>query len=109
MSKSIINLTTPIVVAEIERILETYPHHPYQQVFSNPDIRQELIAYVLTRVHNVYVTVDEGEKIASDLERSSNPAESPFELDAFIQQGIHDIMQQSQATVDHQVPEEDGY
>lgn len=55
MSKSIVNLTIPWVVAEIEQVLETYPHHPYQQAFANPDLRQELIAYVLTRIHNVYV------------------------------------------------------
>ncbi|CDN14702.1 hypothetical protein RintRC_4245 [Richelia intracellularis] len=48
----------------MEDILETYPDHPYQQAFSIPDLRQELIAHVLTKVSSCYVVV-EGEEVPS--------------------------------------------
>jgi hypothetical protein len=110
MSKSITNLTTPLVVSEIEQVLGSYPHHPYQQAFANPDSRQELVAYVLTRVHNVFAVVDEGKTIASDVEALPDLAEIQPQLASFIHQGIHDILQQHPILADHQIPEEDdGY
>ncbi|MGA7932122.1 MAG: hypothetical protein WCA35_00945 [Kovacikia sp.] len=108
MSKAILNLTVPTVVAEVEQILETYPHHPHQQLFANPDVRQELIAFVLTHIHNVYGTIDEAEHIEGDLEEV-NPAETWIQSEAFIHQGIHDILQRHQASAEHQIPEEEGY
>lgn len=58
MTKTLVNLTTPVVLAEIEEVLSNYPDYPYHKVFANPDIRQELVAYVLTRVQSVYATCD---------------------------------------------------
>jgi hypothetical protein len=107
MSKSIINLTIPLIVAEIEQVLGTYPHHPYQQVFANPDIRQDLIAYVLTQVHSVYVVVDEGEKGSSDIETISNSAETQASLESFIHQGIYYILHQNPSLANFQIPGED--
>ena len=54
MSATIVNLTVPIVTEEIENVLCRYPHHPYQQAFAIPDLRQKLLVYVLSRVPNQY-------------------------------------------------------
>ncbi|MEP0803815.1 hypothetical protein NDI37_06480 [Funiculus sociatus GB2-A5] len=48
MSKTIANLTLPVVVQEIEKVLGTYTAHPYQKAFSIPELRQKLIVYVLS-------------------------------------------------------------
>lgn len=37
MTKELINRSLPVVVSEIEQVLERYPEHPYQQAFANPD------------------------------------------------------------------------
>ncbi|MGI0493649.1 hypothetical protein ACN4EG_17855 [Alkalinema pantanalense CENA528] len=58
MTKTLVNLTTPVVLAEIEEVLSNYPDYPYHKVFANPDMRQELVAYVLTRVQSIYSTCD---------------------------------------------------
>ncbi|QZZ22154.1 late competence development ComFB family protein [Leptothermofonsia sichuanensis E412] len=108
--KWIVNLTVPTVLAEIEQILTTYPHHPHQQIFSSPDVRQELIAYVLTRIHSVYVAVDRGEAITDKVETLPPSTETRAHLESFIHQGIHEILQKHQDATEHQIPEEnDGY
>lgn len=110
MSKSIVNLTIPFVNAEIEQVLATYPSHPCRQIFANPDLRQELIAYILTRIHSVYVAVDAGKKIESDMEATSITTETQSCVKSLIHQGIHHTLQQHQELASLQVPEEsDGY
>ncbi len=110
MTKSIINLTLPLVVAEIEQVLGGYPHYPYQQAFANPDLRQELIAYVLTHIRSVYVAIDEGKQQIDKLRPRSDLGETQSCLESFVHQGINSILQQHQAMADFQVPEEnDGY
>lgn len=48
MSKTIANLTLPVVVQEIAKVLGIYTDHPYQKAFSIPELRQKLIVYVLS-------------------------------------------------------------
>lgn len=42
MSRQIINLTSDMVAMEIENVLDTYPHHPYQQAFAIPRLHTQL-------------------------------------------------------------------
>ncbi|MCZ0292578.1 hypothetical protein OZH72_22750, partial [Escherichia coli] len=64
MSQTIINLDLPFILSAIETILETYPHHPYQQAFAHPARKQDLIAYVLSRVMSSYVAIEDEESPA---------------------------------------------
>ena len=59
MSYELINLTLPVVVAKIEDVLEDYPEHPYRIAFSLPELRQRLLAHVLTRTPNYYAVPGE--------------------------------------------------
>ncbi len=61
MSPELINLTLPVVIAEIENVLEDYPEYPYQVAFSMPELRQRLLAHVLTHTPNRYTVA--GEKL----------------------------------------------
>ena len=109
MTKALVNLTLPAVVEEIEHIVETYPHHPYQQAFANPDMRQELIAHVLSQIHNVYVAVEDGTLTAND-ETTPALAASETHLKSFIHDGIHQVLQSHPGLVGHEIPEEtDAY
>ena len=46
MAHGLINLTSTVVMQEIEDVLNQYPEHPYQAVFSMPELRQKLIDHV---------------------------------------------------------------
>lgn len=92
MNKQIINLTLPVVIEEIEQILATYPRHPYQQAFSAAGLRQDLVAYVLSRVPNQYAVVEETQS-------SSNPTVLPhcstkrlLDIEHWIHLGIRDVL-----------------
>ncbi|GEM_PF-479958 len=50
MSFELINLTLPMVLQEIEDVLEEYPEHPYQSAFSIHEFRQQLIAHILSQI-----------------------------------------------------------
>jgi hypothetical protein len=108
VAKVIVNLTFPVVVEKIEQVLETYPDHPYQQIFANPDTRQELIAYVLTRVQSVFMVVDEMEQALINAETLPHPEAAKLCMGALVHQGIRDILNQYGAEIDHQIPEDDS-
>ncbi|WP_193196820.1 late competence development ComFB family protein [Nostoc sp. MG11] len=106
MSKTIVNLTMPFVVQEIEDILEQYPHHPYQEAFANPDFRQNLIAYTLNRIPNHYLTVDEQEKenlMSSDSIRYC--LEQTVHIEAIIHQGIEQILSEKAEEITRHIPD----
>ncbi|MEM6446937.1 MAG: hypothetical protein AAF704_10295 [Cyanobacteria bacterium P01_D01_bin.123] len=58
MPHSLSNLALQLVQSTLNRVLETYPRHPYQNAFSIPDLRQRLLAYVLNHIPSCYVSVD---------------------------------------------------
>ncbi|MBG1260810.1 hypothetical protein [Nostoc commune] len=72
MSHTLINLTLLIVIQEIENVLDEYPEHPYQSAFSIHELRQKLIAHILSHVPNRYVV--EG------LQELSSTPKSPYSL-----------------------------
>ena len=61
MPHELINLTLPLVITEIENVLEDYSQSPYQIAFSLPEMRQRLLAHVLTHIRNYYVV--QGKKL----------------------------------------------
>lgn len=92
MEKQLFNLTLPIVNEEIENILSTYPNHPYQQAFSITGFRQDLLAYVLSRVPNKY-TVFDGTKAPSSFPLSlPYPTKQLLDIEEYIHLGIRDIL-----------------
>jgi hypothetical protein len=92
MNKQVINVTLSVVIEEIEHILATYPAYPYQHAFSAPSLRENLIAYVLKRVPNQHVVVEETQS-------SSNPTLLPcystqrlLDIEHWIHLGIRDVL-----------------
>jgi hypothetical protein len=107
MTKTIVNLTLPAVTAAVGDVLETYPHDPHQQAFSIHDLRQELIAHVLSRVSSCYTVLEEGQK--SSIRFDSLPSSSLKEqlcIESVIREGIEKILHNREQEVNHQVAEE---
>jgi len=106
MTKTLVNLTITVVLKKLEKILETYPHHPYQEAFANPDIRQTLIAFVLSRVPNQYITLDEEEKpelfCSESLCRS---LEATSHIESIIHEGIDKVLCEESENVHRYIPE----
>jgi Late competence development protein ComFB len=100
MPKTLVNLTMPFVVREIEDLLEKYPHHSYQEAFANPDFRQNLIAYTLNRIPNHYITVDEKEK---EYLINSNCLEQTVHIKAIIHRGIEQILSEKVEEVNQHI------
>ena len=100
--KTVVNLTQQSVVGEIESVLDTYPSHPYQQAFAIPDLRQELIAFVLNRLPSFYNVMSDGQIPLAEAEQGSlayyklprKPFEQQLHLQNLIHQGICLIIQE---------------
>ncbi|MEC4813142.1 MAG: hypothetical protein SAK29_07695 [Scytonema sp. PMC 1069.18] len=106
MTKTIVNLTLPAVAAEIEEILETYPHHPYQQAFSIPDVRQELIAHVLSQISSYYAVLDDAQKPSIHFNSLPGSLKEKSCIISLIHQEIEKIFNQKEKELSHHIPEE---
>jgi hypothetical protein len=91
MAKTIVNLTMPVIVEEIENILDTYQHHPYQEAFRIPDLYQELMAYVLSRVRSRYAVVDEYDRSVISSQTRLVPLEEKLRIESVIYDGIQHV------------------
>lgn len=97
------NLTQQAVIAEIEDVLDTYPYHPYQQAFAIPEIRQDLIAYVLNRVPCVYSVVTNEQKQAVNYQLPCS--QQKLHLEGLVHQGIYSILQEKSDWVNRHLPD----
>jgi hypothetical protein len=91
--KTVVKLTSQSVAGEIEKVLDTYAYNPYQQAFAIPDLRQELLDYVVSRIPSIdsdYVV----EKGCINYKFPRNPLEVELHLQNLINQGIYSIFQE---------------
>ena len=110
--KTVVKLTHQSVLGEIESVLDTYPYHPYQQAFAIPDLRQQLIAFVLYRIPCLDYTKFEGKVLLSHTDQEfllnklpRSPLEQQLYLQNLIHQGIYSIFQQKSDWISHQLSE----
>lgn len=94
MAKIIVNLTLPLVNEKIEYVLYRHANYFYQRAFSLPDLRQELIIYVLSRFTNSYTAIDAGQELL--ITYGHELAEKQLQIETIIYQGIYDILPQSE-------------
>lgn len=105
MVKTLVNLTHQALLSKIETILDSYPYHPHQQAFATPDLRQELIAYVLSRIPCAYSAVDEQEGLFTTYRCPGDRLEHKLQLENLIHQGICCILQDKADWVTCHIPE----
>ncbi|UKO96424.1 hypothetical protein [Nostoc sp. UHCC 0870] len=107
--KTVVNLTQQSVLGEIENVLDTYSYYPYQQAFAIPDLRQELIAFVLNRIPCFYSAVAELQLVPPSCDQESqvnqklprSPLEQQLHVQNLIHQGIYAIFQAKSAWISH--------
>lgn len=95
MSPELINLTLPVVIANIENVLEDYPEYPYQVAFSLPELRQRLLAHVLTHTPNCYTVA--GEKLTLKTPKFPYPSsmQERIQMENLIHGGILHILREN--------------
>ena len=94
MSYELINLTLPLVVTQIENVLDDYPPSPYQLAFSLPEMRQRLVAHVLTYTPNRYVV--QGEKLILKSPKICQPSiQERVQMETLIHAGILHLLREN--------------
>lgn len=104
MSKTIINVTHYPIVQEIERVLEQYPDHPYQQAFAHPERHQQLVVWVLNRVPSVFVVAEETEDAIVHPDYAPYCSDQSSCMERVIREGIQEILSQNQVEIEHAIP-----
>lgn len=91
--KTIVNLTLPAIVEAIETVLSEEPYCSHPQIAAIPNIREELIAYVLHRVRSRYRVVDAKDKLSVVFRSLTISPEEKQGIEAAVYQGIRDLTQ----------------
>lgn len=95
MLQELINLTVPVVIQEIEYVLEEYPEDPYQSAFAMPELRQKLIAHVLSHVPNHYVVKGEQELSSDPKVRPPSLLQERLRMEMVVRAGILHILREN--------------
>ncbi|AFZ14995.1 hypothetical protein Cri9333_4203 [Crinalium epipsammum PCC 9333] len=95
MGYKIANLTLPLVMEEVEEVLQDYPPYPYQAAFSIHKLRQLLIAEVLSQIPNEYTVIEDTEELSIQHQNSHTPLQKRLQREMIIRQSILDILQKN--------------
>jgi hypothetical protein len=93
MSKTIANLAEPLVLEELESVLDSRHYQIYQQVYNCPEIRQKLISRVLKTVPACYAMV-ESDYVTCTVDASLVPGQLRHQLRAALMNNIHLIIEE---------------
>ena len=107
MTKTIVNLLNSTIASEIEDVLSHYADHPYQQAFAIPELRQELIAYVLSRAPSHYVVMDESMAVMGTRQVFQPIAVNRQNLREWIHEGIAYLLNRDAETISQHIPDLD--
>ena len=95
MDYKIANLTLPLVIEEVEEVLQDYPHYPYQVAFSIHKLRQLLIADVLSQIPNEYTVIEATEELSIKHQNFHTPLQKRLHREMIIRQSILDIIRKN--------------
>lgn len=95
MSHGLINLTLPVVLQEIEYVLEEYPTHPYQTAFAIPELQQKLLAHILSVIPNRYAAEGEQNSSNSPEVSYSSPLQERLRMEMVIRASILHILREN--------------
>lgn len=99
MSHTIVNLTLPVVLREIDNVLEDYSEYPYQVIFSVEEFRQKLIAHVLSNIPNRYTVIEDLQAPQKDANFLYSPITERLRMENLIRGGILHILRENADTV----------
>lgn len=102
---ALINLTLPTVMQEIEDVLEEYPENPYHLAFAIHELRQKLIAHVLSHVPNHY-TVEGAEEPTKHLNvRHASHLVERLKMEMIVRAGILNILRENADYLSSNLPQ----
>ncbi len=104
MSYPLINLTLPVVIEEIENVLEEYPVHPYQVAFSIHELRQKLIAHILSHIPNRYAVEGTHESYRNSKVHYSPPLQEQLHIEMVIHGSILHILRENADWLSRNIP-----
>lgn len=88
MSYTILNLALPVVNNKIDQLLLDYPVYPYQRAFAAPELRQKLVAYVLSRLPACYITLEASQVCSLESPLKCYSQEQLQHIEGLVEQGI---------------------
>ena len=88
MAVALVNLTLLKVTEELETLLETYPYLEYHHNLKNPELREKLLAYVLSRIPNHHVAIDVDQYPLAERKILSGTTEERMKIEELIYRGI---------------------
>ncbi|MDF0556715.1 hypothetical protein [Kamptonema sp. UHCC 0994] len=94
MSYQLINSTLPIVLEEIENVLEESPNCPYRAAFIIPELREKLIDYVLSKIPHYY-TIESSKSSIKQLRPPFRLLEQRLQLENLIRKGIFELIREN--------------
>lgn len=104
MSQGLMNLTLTGVNQTIEDVLDEYPAHPYQSAFSIPELRQKLIAHILSQVP--YRPIVEGVQEAANSAqvRHHSRLQARLRMEMLVRGSILHILRENAAWLNRHLP-----
>lgn len=94
MGKTLVNRTHLLVQDDVNYILAEQPK-PVQERFETCNLMPDLLAYVLSRIPNLYTVCEENDSLGfSPIAHES--AQRQLEREALIYQGIYCVLEKSQ-------------
>jgi hypothetical protein len=107
MPKTIQNLAIPLVIQEIENVLDSRHYHPYRQAYAIPELRQQLVTHVLNSAPACYAMVEETDG-ESELDVSLVPEVLRIQLRSIVVTRMQQVLEENSAWIDHHLPQETG-
>jgi hypothetical protein len=104
MVHGLVNLTLPVVIREIEDVLDDYPAYPYQTAFAMPELHQKLIAYILSHVPNHYVVEGVQELSSRPNRYHSAPLQERLQMEAIVRSGIFHVLRENMSCLNEDLP-----
>lgn len=101
----LVNLTLPRVVQSIDEVLEDYPEHPYQSAFLIHQLRQKLIAHVLSNVPNRYAIAGELPSFSKLKNHHSSPLAERLHLETVVRGSILHLLRENADWLSQHIPD----
>ncbi len=96
MAKSIINLTMPVILEEIDSILESEPYCTQIYLLPLAELRQMLVVYALSNVRCRIREIDRTDKDIISFRSSPSALEEHLQVEAVILQGIQYLLYEAE-------------
>ena len=105
MSHELVNQTLPVIIQEIEYVLDDYPEYPYQSAFSIPELRQQLVAHILSNVPNSYVVKGVEESFGNLKVHHPSPLQERLRREMVIRGSILHILRENADWLSRHLPD----